>query len=75
MLRIKGTRSQQRRWTGDLVHNVYKENGTSKVPKIPVGLRMTCSTAFCNVLSQSSDFCSHYTLRSLSVGVHCAYYA
>jgi hypothetical protein len=71
---IRGTRSWERQWTSDLVHNVYKGKGTSKVPKIPLGLRMACSTAFCSVLSQSSDLCSHNTLHVLLVGVHCAYY-
>jgi hypothetical protein len=51
-----------------LVHNVYEVKGTSKVPKqeISVGLRKACSTALCNVLSQSSDLCSNNTL-------HCFY--
>ena len=74
MIRTKGTRSQQRQWTSDLAHNVYKGKCTYKVPKIPQGLRMARSAAFCNLLSQSSDLCSHNTLHSLSEGVHCAYY-
>ena len=74
MIRIKGTRSQQRQWTSDLVCNVYKSKCISKVPKIPLGLRMAWNRAFCNVLSQSSDLCSHNTVHCLSEGVHCAYY-
>lgn len=74
MMMIKGIRSQQQQWTNDLVRNVYKGKGTSKVPKIPLGLRMACSAALCNVLCQYSDFCSHNTLHFLSEGVHCAYY-
>jgi len=64
MIRIKVTRGQQRQWTGDLVHYVYKGKGTSKVPKIPLGLRMAGSAALCNDLGHTVT-CAAITLCSL----------